>query len=144
MEISESEHRAFIGKKADYYIKKWSEMDKQDFKGSWNWGPFFFGVFWFAYRKMYLYAIIVLIILSLVGLLLPIPFLELAIIYPFWMYVAIYANHWYRKHVEKKILKIKGECKKESLLSAELARRGGVTVAAPIILFLIILVLLVI
>jgi hypothetical protein len=139
--LSEEEYRAFIGKEADYYIEKWSDMDGRHSKWSWNWGAFFFHELWFAYRKMYLYALILYIIFFLIMI---IPFwyiqvndevlanfVKIARLL-FWIPIAIYANYLYRRHADKKITEFKSTCIGE-LITSELAKRGGTTLVAPVI-----------
>lgn len=42
-----------------YYVRQFSRIsEKGGFAVSWNWPAFFFGVFWFVYRGMYLYAVL--------------------------------------------------------------------------------------
>ncbi|WP_430227739.1 DUF2628 domain-containing protein [Paraburkholderia tropica] len=51
----------FVGKKAATYKKKWQSFDMDpNKKVGWNWAAFFFNAGWFAYRKMWLYALIIL------------------------------------------------------------------------------------
>jgi len=45
--------RAAIGPRADYYLRKWREMDAKGKAYDWNWAACFLNVFWFAYRKMW-------------------------------------------------------------------------------------------
>ncbi len=56
---------AFVGAEANYYLNKWQEIDsaiaRKKAPLNWNWFSFLFGPFWFAFRKMYLYAAIMLI-----------------------------------------------------------------------------------
>lgn len=52
--FNEQEVRAFIGKEADYYLKKWQPI--LEGRGCWagfNWAAFFLTGVWLAYRKMY-------------------------------------------------------------------------------------------
>ncbi len=67
MNIKEEYIRAFVKKRADYYVKKWKKFIEGKGKTSWNWASFFFLHIWFAYRKMYTEAIILVIILSLIS-----------------------------------------------------------------------------
>lgn len=58
---SEAELRAFVGKKAGYYIGKWSPTLIHSLPvGGFNWAAFFFTGLWLAYRKMYRALAIVL------------------------------------------------------------------------------------
>ena len=52
----------FVQKKVDYYIPKFEMFEKNNKKVSWNWASFFFGPFWFFYRKMYLYGFMFILI----------------------------------------------------------------------------------
>src|SRR3954453_23227771 len=45
--------RAAIGPRADYYLRKWREMDAKGKSYDWNWAACLLNVFWFAYRKMW-------------------------------------------------------------------------------------------
>ncbi|QMV44508.1 ankyrin repeat domain-containing protein [Cohnella cholangitidis] len=47
---------AYVGNKADRYIRKWN-------RGSmWNWSAFLMGIYWMLYRKMYLFTLLVLVV----------------------------------------------------------------------------------
>jgi type IV pilus assembly protein PilA len=54
--FSEETIRLFLGKNSHYYLEKWKKMLQSNSKISWNWPAFFFGFWWFFYRKMYLYG----------------------------------------------------------------------------------------
>jgi len=49
--------RAFIGEKADYYLAAFEKISEK--KNSWNWAAFCLGIGWLCYRRMYLYAAII-------------------------------------------------------------------------------------
>jgi hypothetical protein len=51
---SEERLRAAIGPRADYYLRRWREMDERGKSVSWNWAACFLNLFWMAYRKMWL------------------------------------------------------------------------------------------
>ncbi len=56
-------YEAFVGsEKAAYYVPKFHQMQTTGQKTSWNWCSFLFGPYWLVYRKMYLLAVLVLII----------------------------------------------------------------------------------
>ena len=50
----------FIGDNADFYTKKFSELWANNTTVAWNWCAFLFAPFWFIYRKMYDYGVIIL------------------------------------------------------------------------------------
>lgn len=60
--IKESDLTLFVGKKSEFYLKKWkSAKDINKLAGwSWNWSSFCLGLFWFGYRKMYTYLFLFL------------------------------------------------------------------------------------
>ena len=143
MEASENEYKAFIGKKADYYIEKWTEIEKRHTKTSWNWGAFLFGLLWMLYRKMYFYTLIAVSILCGIGIIESFlgigDVFDVILSFIFCLLFGIFGNYLYHRYTENKILRIKRECKEDSSLIAELARRGGTTWVAPTLLVLLIL-----
>ena len=58
--IPEEEFRAFVGNKADYYLRKFRFFEGRGpygFAVTWNWPAFFLGFIWMLYRKMYLWSL---------------------------------------------------------------------------------------
>jgi hypothetical protein len=58
--IVEEEFGTFIGKRADHYLRKFSNFSGKGtsrFAVTWNWSAFFLGFIWMLYRKMYLWAL---------------------------------------------------------------------------------------
>ena len=53
-EVTETELRAFVGPKFDYYLRKWGpKLEDPSADCGMNWAAFFLSGFWFPYRKMY-------------------------------------------------------------------------------------------
>jgi len=52
--FDEERLRAAIGPRADYYLRRWRQMDAAGKSVSWNWAACFANMFWLAYRKMWL------------------------------------------------------------------------------------------
>lgn len=52
----------FIGVNANKYIPKMYKMEKEKKKLSWNWAAFFFGPYWFFYRKIISVGVILMAI----------------------------------------------------------------------------------
>lgn len=44
---------AIVGSKTPYYLPRFRRMSRNGSNLSWNWAAFFFGPYWFLYRKMY-------------------------------------------------------------------------------------------
>ena len=57
--LSEAEIRAFVGRNAGYYLRKWpvGADDRGPARG-FNWAAFLLNAFWISYRKMYRLALI--------------------------------------------------------------------------------------
>ncbi len=69
--FNEHEVRAFIGKEADYYLKKWQPiLEGRSQRAGFNWAAFFLTGLWLAYRKMFKGALIFW------GIILIVPFLK--------------------------------------------------------------------
>jgi hypothetical protein len=117
--IEEDEFRAFIGKKADYYLKKFHFFGvgvETGFAFTWSWPAFFLGFIWLLYRKMYLWALIAFFIA-----LTPISF-PLAMIG--W---GIVGNYLYFLHVRNKISDYNSHQTQRAMVPSQaLAELGGV------------------
>jgi len=128
MEVNEEELNLFAGDKDNYYLKKWKNMGKSRKIINWNWGAFFFQTIWMGYRKMYLYAAV------LVGLLVYIDVVLIASLdYPFQFGVdifigilfGIFGNRLYYKHAKKKISVIKSNQHNPEIQKIEITKAGG-------------------
>lgn len=114
----------FIGNNSEYYMGKFAENEGKTIKGI-N-GAAFLGLFWMLYRKMYIEAAVFMVlsyamtyVSSASGLLLTIG-------------IMLVANTLYAKKIERNLKKV------ENLSDAEageiLAKKGGTSVAAVVIL----------
>jgi hypothetical protein len=94
--INEGEYRAFLGNKADHYLRKFrffGGRGANSFAVTWNWPAFFLGFIWMLYRKMYLWTLVAFVI----------TFTPVAL--PLTMVVwGIVGNYLYYLHARKKIL----------------------------------------
>ena len=118
----------FIGPRAEMYIRKWS-----DNKWYFCWAGLFFSIFWLLYRKMYMFAVYILLIGLMFG------YLIYALGYPIeynlminlWvsLIIGIFGNMFYRNHVAAQIKKFQDDSKHD-LKMLELT--GGVTWSVPI------------
>lgn len=135
MRSSETALRHFIGKNADYYLAKWSRMDEKNSKISFNWAAFIFGFSWVAYRKMYTYAALFIVIVGLET------FLEYildfsenasrAITVVIACYFGFFGNYIYKLHAETKTNEIVGQ-RLWNEARIELSRQGGTSFVAAI------------
>lgn len=128
----------FIQTKEEYYIPKFKEIQERYKSTSWNWAAFFFNSWWFLYRKMYVIGFGLIVADILIGLLMPtvslIASIAIAVI------SGLYGNIAYLKHIQKQLNSFTnmGEDIKQRLI----LNKGGVNIAIPIILAIIIIVFL--
>lgn len=136
-----SKRTSLIGKNAEYYIPIFEKLDQ---KGgtSWNWCGFFFSPYWFAYRKMYSWVAIALIVPALVGMAIAIVMLiagasdaTVDIAARFLGFVvnilfALFANGIYKKRIDKLVNEMPEDADAKTKF---IETKGGVNVAAVII-----------
>ncbi len=109
------DYAEFVDKNSRYYVLKFKKFTHSisSFHASWNWPAFFASWWWFLYRKMYFWAVLCLVSMS-------IPHITLFA----WVTWPILANHLYYKHSHKKISEIKSS--QGSRYAQYLATIGGV------------------
>lgn len=135
--------RIFVGKNADYYISKWEELGEGN-KISWNWSAFFFGLIWFAYRKMYPHTFAMLIFniilyavqvkFNTLGFVALITNLSISIL------IGMFGNYLYYDYAKSKLEEIKKQTVDEKKLYVELARNGGTSIATAFGIFILYLI----
>ncbi len=116
-EISEEEIRTFIGKNADYYLRKFRAFrasGQEGFAFTWHWPAFFTGFVWMLYRKLYLWAFIAFLLI-----LTPISFPLLMV---GW---GLTGNYLYYRMVRQKILEYK-KVGDPRTSDKDLGQKGGV------------------
>ena len=145
MVLAEEEVRAFVGSKADYYLKAWNATDERGAPQiTLNWPALLLCLVWFPYRKMYratviLYAAAVALAIledllfvrvlgmpstpSVVG---TIQGLLIGIV------CGAFGNEWYRWHARRLVAKLRALRLPEHLYLAALSKRGGVSILAPV------------
>ncbi len=142
---------AYVGpKNADYYARQFDQFKTQSSNVSWNWPAFFVATIWFLYRKMWLNALaywlglpIVLTVLSTIITTVAGPgagstFYYGAYIVTAFVLVPMFANRLYYRHAQAKIRKVAARSSTAEQQAAELARIGGTSnvalVVVPIVL----------
>jgi tetratricopeptide (TPR) repeat protein len=132
---------AFTGKKEDFYKKKWEKLSNRGFPFSWNWAAFFFSFFWFAYRKMNVYAYMFIAFLLIMDLFYIIFFKQPTkptTFGPAFLFVALGSNKIYFDFVLKQVKKMQSLYPNREERIELLQKRGGVSWKSAI-LFLIIM-----
>ncbi len=136
------ELRAFVGAKADHFLRKWLPrlQDPQQGDVGFSWIALFLPVLWLGYRKMYLPALIVGVVpavlsvaqqlLFVTGLGLESAPLGANVILNLLACVicGLYGNAWYLNHAEAAIARAHNEGFGGEHLLLTLAHRGGTSV----------------
>ena len=96
---------AAIGPRADYYLRRWREMDEAGKAFSWNWAACFANLFWLAYRKMWLALagfILANILVGIIGAAIPALNRYTIVLMVLLTFVTgAYGNLLYRRQTEK-------------------------------------------
>ncbi len=143
---SEAELRAFVGKRAGYYLAKWAPTLHHSLPvGGFNWAGFFLNGLWLAYRKMYRALFILFGIVAAETL-----FEEFAVAGGFAKEDTLTAlgraialilsvicgklgNGWYLAHATRQIAAIRALGLPDEAYHHALARRGRPSFLAPLL-----------
>ena len=98
-----SDMAMFIRKKTCYYMNEFNKLKTEHRIMSWNWGGMLWGAYWFAYRKMYYYAAVYIVIELLDNLLIDYTYGVLS--YILTIASGIFGNYLYMTHIERAIEK---------------------------------------
>lgn len=146
--LTEQEAKAFVGSKADYYLRRWlpalEDMGNPGNATGFNLAALLLSGLWLPYRKMYKPALIFFGVLLLEG------FFE-EIVYVGFLsrpeapgylgrFVGLVAgvvcggfgNEWYLSHAQKVITEIRSRGLAEDAYFEALAKRGGTNIAASL------------
>ena len=132
--VTEDDLTLFMGKNAQKYLGKFRNFSlggEDSFAVTWHWPAFFVGFWWMLYRKMWLWAVLWLL-LGLVLRLIPYA--------GFGMMLAsgMTGNYLYYTHAKKKLGELKTMPGSDAARTAAIARKGGVSgilvVIAPLII----------
>jgi TPR repeat protein len=141
---TKEELQAFIQARSYYYIPKWESFDptlKRVAPGTFNWAACVLNVFWMAYRRMYLFVIILVafeaVCYSIVEFVFGLPTsITNGVGIAMMIILGRYGNSIYRKHVERKIRRIKTNMAPE-YWSQGFRDSGGTSLWAPIPLIIL-------
>lgn len=121
--------KLFVGGKASYYLPKWKLFETMGKKMSWNWAAAFLSTIWMAYRKMYLYAGILLglaVVWSIAQLSLHInQAIGFGISVLYVLCFGILGNWLYYTHAKGKIAEIKLQYPEPEVQKSETIKAGG-------------------
>ncbi|WP_396329496.1 DUF2628 domain-containing protein [Burkholderia anthina] len=129
---SNDEIAAYVGKKADWFEKKWSIAASRKNRMAWNWAACFLGPVWMAYRCMYWQAAVVLgasLGVTLIQLLYFPQALQSSALDPVTIAIAVTlgwcGNSLYKAHVERQIEKLRPNAPTRESFLALLEAQGG-------------------
>jgi len=96
--VSEKEYSAYIGPNVHVYLPKFTAFDQLDgrFKLTWNWPACFFTFWWCLYRKLYPWAIVLLVVTA-------VPYLNILAM----IASGLTANHLYYRQAKSQIVAVK-------------------------------------
>ena len=136
----------FIGpKNASYYLGKFADFRSHGGSVSWNWPAFFIASIWFLYRKMWLNAflywiVLPVILMVLTGVLAASGAGAASGLFYYGSYwfvtfiiIPMFANRLYYQHTQKKINKVVSATSAPEQQSIEVARIGGTSAIALVI-----------
>jgi hypothetical protein len=143
--LTEAEIRAFVGKNAGYYLRKWPSAKEQYGRArGFNWAAFLLSGLWLSYRKMYRITFLMFGILVVEEVLEEIAVTSgfaneksLAVVgrtvgLIFSILCGAFGNAWYFAHARRAIGVIRGRDLPDEAYHEALARRGGTSVLATL------------
>lgn len=135
-DISYEDLALFVGEKSEeFYLKKWTRMEKDNKVISWNWYGFLFNYYWFLYRKMYGFGFLfflVTIALNLID-----TYFNVSLNLIFIIITGAFSNFIYKNYAIKKINKIKGSVMDYEEQRQVLIKKGGINWIITIIVITI-------
>jgi hypothetical protein len=144
-EAQVAELQAFVGRKANYYLRKWApRLESPQGDVGFNWAAFFLTAFWLGYRKMFRNVIVYFF--ATIGLSV---FVELLFVFVFKspampasvnllmnVMVAVvcggFGNTWYLAHARRKIAAARAQGFEGDQLLSAIADRGGTSLLCSI------------
>lgn len=152
MELPENQvelFEAFFQKNHSKYLDRLADY-RDGKKFTFNVFPFLFGIFWFAYRKMYLESTILFVIIISESLLENFVFLthmdpaslrstSLVVSIAFATVTGFLGNYLYLRKAEKTVAFARENYRSEEDQKAFLAEKGGVKLLSPLIVVLLII-----
>lgn len=124
--------RMLIGKKADYYQRRFQGITARNSKISWNWAAFFLSLYWCFYRKMYKVGAILVGILYLCGFIPGIgPMIGGVAVS---IVCGILGNSFYKNYLDEKILSAAEMGLTDEIFGYYALEKGQTSLASSIIL----------
>lgn len=120
---------AAVGPNTSYYKRRWGEMHARGATANWNWAACFAGIFWLAYRRLWMWFAVftvAIVALCLFATLSPAANRAANLLFVGMSFVTGYfGNHWYRQQTSRLIGSVLHLARPAQL--AELRDRGRVS-----------------
>ena len=132
--VTEQDIAVFAGTNSDHYVEGWKSLRASKLNILGNRAAIFFGAFWCLYRKMYLCATVLAVIVIAWGWLAESQGWNQSAGYaPFILFGALLADRLYLRRAEKRIAAIKAQCSNRREQKDQIARAGGTNLALALI-----------
>ncbi|NRD80862.1 DUF2628 domain-containing protein [Bacillus sp. BRMEA1] len=140
--------KTYVGNNTDKFFKRWGIKDDPSFdlneyeptQFNWNWPAFFLGGWWFAYRKMFLFAIVIEVINFMITILTNSGLMD-SLEIGSNVLLAIMGNWFYFKKAKEDILKIKQKNLSAVEELEELTKTGRTSVPYCLLIFAVVAVI---
>ena len=130
---SDKEVSNFLTSNQDYYFAQFNKMRDFNKNTSWNWVAFFFPVIWFAYRKMYLLAVLVAVASSVLNSILSSAFVGNLVV---GVALGLFGNIKYLEHMQNTFIEAEA-LRSESSRQSYLNEKGGTSMLAAFVAFIV-------
>jgi uncharacterized protein DUF2628 len=143
--LTEQEVRAFVGPRADTYLKKWRAPLEGSGSGTgFNWAAFLLSGLWLPYRKMYLATTILFGIILIEAIAEEVVFVGIlkmddppASLGPLvgilvGVVCGAFGNRWYLTHAQKAVAAVREQGLSEDAYLQALSKRGGTNALAAL------------
>src|SRR5262249_468232 len=140
--LTEPEVRGFVGLNSDYYLSRWKPLlEGHDWSG-FNWAACLISGLWLPYRKLYGAAALYYGVALFLAVLMEEAVSSggnsgfLVVRLAAKLICGVFANQWYFRHAARTVAAARADGLADDELAHVLAKRGGTSVAAPIMFFL--------
>ena len=144
-DAEEKSLRAFVGAKADYYLKKWAPLLRgATGSAGYNWAAFFLSGLWLPYRKMYKLTVVLGGVVLLESIAEEVVFvgvlrqqespaaLDRIVTLVIACICGACGNSWYLAHARKIIAEVESEGPDRETRFQMIAKRGGTSFASSL------------
>jgi hypothetical protein len=129
------EWEQLIQKNTEYYLKIFRAYEENGTKEPWNWASAIFGVYWFAYRKMFreakfFFAVVLTITVLQLAIIANAKFVPISVVLDvgLFLYFGFAGNHLYYLHVNRTLGQIHDWEERDNYLIDWYTKAGGTSI----------------